>query len=268
MTETSKFDAWSAGDAYQHYMGRWSGLIADKFVDWLAPPKGGDWLDVGCGTGALTSAILRKCEPASVTAIDQSEGFVNDAKNRVGDGRAVFKTGDAMKIPAKNAEFDVVTSGLVLNFVSDMKDGLLEFQRVLVPGGLLSFYVWDYPGGGMGFIDAFWKAAAKIDPQAAELDESERFPVCTRSGLTDLCRSAGVAAADVAAIEETTVFSDFEEFWRPFTLGAGPAPGYCKSLSEDQRDALKNELASKLGGDGEIRLPARVWAVKAKIPRF
>ena len=55
-------------------------------------------------------------------------------------------------------------------------------KRVVKPGGLISFYVWDYAGGGMGFMSAFWKAAIALDPKAEELGEGRRFPFCTPMG--------------------------------------------------------------------------------------
>jgi len=138
--------------------------------------------------------------------------------------------------------------------------------RVLKPGSLLAFYVWDYPNGGIGFIDAFWKAAAGRDPAAAALDEAKRFPFCTREGLAELCQTAGLPAAVVDPLEIETVFPDFESFWQPFTLGAGPAPGYCASLSEEGRASLKAALSEAVGPERPIRLPARAWAVKARRP--
>ena len=137
-------------------------------------------------------------------------------------------------------------------------------RRVTRPGGLVSFYVWDYPGGGMGFIERFWKAAAELDPKAADLDEGRRFPFCTEAGLRQLCGECGIANATVAPIEIETQFSSFEDFWQPFLLGAGPAPGYCKSLSEDARERLRQNLVRQLG-EGEIALNARAWAMKAPI---
>ena len=63
-------DRWLTGDAYDVYMGRWSRLVARAFVEWLQPKRSANWLEVGCGTGALTSTICDLCEPASVTACD------------------------------------------------------------------------------------------------------------------------------------------------------------------------------------------------------
>ena len=266
MNTSAQFDAWSAGRSYEQYMGRWSRRIAPKFLDWLGPPRDAAWVEIGSGTGALTSAILAACEPRSILAIDPSAGFIAHAQGEISDDRARFEVANAAKLDLPDAEIDVVTSGLVVNFLPDRPAALAEMQRVLKPGGLLSFYVWDYPGGGMGFISAFWKVATQLDQQAAELTEDKRFPFCTRDELAAMCGESGLSDVVVEPIEIETVFPDFEGFWEPFTLGAGPAPGYCSSLSDDHRAALKSRLAEKLGTDGPISLPARAWAVKARRP--
>ncbi len=266
MSSQADYDAWSAGQSYEHYMGRWSRMVAHSFLDWLDAPDGADWLEVGCGTGALTSAILQRCSPKTILATDASGDFVAHAREMIPDPRVSFGTAVAQDLPAEDGSMDVITSALVLNFVPDRRAGLVEMQRVLRPGGILSFYVWDYPGGGVGFIDTFWKAAAELDPKASELDEGARFPFCTAEGLTDLCVQAGIGVPAIAPIEIATEFPDFDAFWRPFTLGAGPAPGYCMSLPEDHRLALKSLLGDTLGRDGKIRLTARAWAVKSRLP--
>lgn len=261
---TSEFDRWSAGESYEHYMGRWSRKIATGFIRWAQVPTGADWLEVGCGTGALTEEILSYASPRSILSTDQSADFVAHAAAQISDERAVFTVADAAQLPCADASVDVVTSALVLNFIPDKQAALAEMRRVLRPDGQIAFYVWDYPGGGMGFIDAFWKAAADIDPAAAALDESARFPFCQKAGLSQLCSDAGALDVTVAPIEVEAGFADFEAFWHPFTLGAGPAPGYAKSLPEDQREKLRERLIARLGGDGPIALTARAWAVKAR----
>lgn len=266
MAKQSDHDSWAAGQSYEHYMGRWSRKIASAFLTWLSPPPDAHWLEVGCGTGALSQTILQETSPGSLVAVDQSADFVAYARDRTDDKRAQFAVADAMQLPCSDGSVDVVASALVLNFIPDKPKALGEMCRVLRPGGLLSFYVWDYPGGGMGFIDAFWKAASEIDPKAIELNESGRFPFCTPQGLMDLCADSGVQNAEVVPIEIKSIFDDFEAFWHPFTLGAGPAPGYCRSLSEEDREQLKERLNHQLGDDGPISLPARAWAVRATMP--
>lgn len=264
MKTSAEFDAWSAGQSYEHYMGRWSRLIAARFVDWLAAPRDAAWLEIGCGTGALTKAILVRAAPRSLVSVDSSKDFLAHTSAAIDDRRASFEVADAAKLPVADSSVDVVASGLVLNFIPDRPPALAEMRRVLKPNGLLSFYVWDYPGAGVGFIDAFWKAAAEIDPRAAALDEGKRFPFCSRDGLAAICREAGFGAARIEPIEIETAFPDFAAFWHPFTLGAGPAPGYCASLPEDRRARLKARLGELVGTGGAVRLAARAWAAMAR----
>jgi SAM-dependent methyltransferase len=266
MGEGARHDAWAAGESYDLYMGRWSRRIAPRFVDWLAVPDGRDWVEVGCGTGALSAAILAGAAPRSLMAIDPSEGFLASARENVPDPRASFAPGDARDLPVEAASRDVAVSGLVLNFVPDRARALAEMRRVLRPGGTVAFYVWDYPGGGIEFMRAFWSAAVELDPAAEELAEGRRFPFCTPEALTALAEAAGLAAVDCVAIEEATPFRDFDDYWRPFTLGAGPAPGYCASLGPEARERLRAQLERSLPrrADGSILLAARAWAVRGR----
>ena len=175
--------------------------------------------------------------------------------------------GDAQNIALESRSRDVVTSALALNFVPDRAKALDEMSRVTRPGGILSFYVWDYPGGGQEFVRAFWTAATALDPRAADLTEDKRFPYCTRDGLLAQMADVKLPQAECAAISIPTVFRDFDDFWHPFTLGTGPAPGYCSSLSVEARAALKGKLSDTLvrHDDGSIHLNARAWAVKARV---
>ena len=265
MAQTSRHDAWQAGASYNAYMGRWSRKIAPLFLDWLDMPGGLDWLEVGCGTGALSGAILAQCGPESLVAIDSSQGFVSTARAKIADERASFEVGDAQALSFDTASRDVVVSGLVLNFVPEKEMALAEMKRVVRPGGTIGFYVWDYPGGGMEVMRAFWKAATALDPDAMELAEDRRFPWCTPHKLADLAMRAGLGQVECTQMEVATIFEDFEDYWRPFTLGAGPAPGYCMSLDDDARRRLHDHLRDSLPRDrnGAIPLKARAWAVKA-----
>jgi SAM-dependent methyltransferase len=267
MTGTSRHDAWQAGDSYDLYMGRWSRQIAPPFLDWLDLPDGLDWLEVGCGTGALSDAILTRCRPKSLIAIDPSEGFLAKARANVPDGRAAFQVGDAQALALETGSRDAVVSALMLNFVPDRDKALAEMKRVGRVGGTVGFYVWDYPGGGVEFMRAFWNAATSLDPGAVDLTEGRRFPFCTPDRLADLARSAGLASVEHAAIEVPTVFKDFDDYWHPFTLGAGPAPGYCMSLAPEARQRLEETLRASLprANDGSISLKTRAWAIKGVI---
>jgi SAM-dependent methyltransferase len=246
-------------------MGRWSRLIAPLFLDWLCAGDGLDWLDIGCGTGALSAAILAKCNPNSLISTDSSEEFVLTARSSIHDRRAKFQVGDAQALSLETASRDVVVSALMLNFVPDKLKALREMKRVVRAGGAVGLYVWDYPGHGVEFIQAFWDAAAALDPVALGLAEDRRFPFCTPEGLGELMRGAGLAHIECTPIEMPTVFSNFEAYWHPFMLGTGPAPGYCANLDPDARQRLKKALHSAVPHreDGSIPFQARAWAIKA-----
>jgi ubiquinone/menaquinone biosynthesis C-methylase UbiE len=265
MTQTFRHDSWQSGDSYDLYMGRWSRQIAPPFLEWLGTGEDLDWLEVGCGTGALSGAILARCKPRSLISIDPSEGFVARARANVSDNRAEFHIGDAQALSVGTASRDVVVSALVLNFVPDKDKALSEMKRVTRAGGTVGFYVWDYPGGGVEFMHFFWNAATMVDPRARDLTEHRRFPFCTPDRLADLALTAGLSEVASTAIETPTLFRDFEDYWHPFTLGVGPAPGYCMSLDPAARQRLKEKLRDILPyrEDGSIPLKARAWAIKA-----
>ena len=215
MSEVAKHDAWSAGDSYDAYMGRWSRKMATRFLDWLKPAEKRDWLDVGCGTGALSSAVLSRCNPRSIVGIEQSAGFVATAQRNVDDGRARFEVGDAQKLPLDDHSRDIVASALVLNFVPDIPKALSEMKRVARPGGTVAFYVWDYPGGGMGFMRAFWNAAIALDPGASGFAEGKRFPFCTAAGLTELAANAGLQSVECTAHRNSHRLCGFRRLLAP-----------------------------------------------------
>ncbi|MFG2004482.1 class I SAM-dependent methyltransferase [Spirillospora sp. NPDC048911] len=256
-------DVWAVGDAYEAYIGRWSRRVADAFLHWLNVPAGLRWLDVGCGTGALTATVLAKAEPAQITGVDTSGAFLAQAGAQITDTRATFAVADAQSLPFSDQSFDAVVSGLALNFVPDPYRAVAELTRVTAPGGLASAYLWDY-AEGMAMLRYFWDAAATLDPAAAELDEGRRFPLCRPEPLARLWTDAGMGEVTVKAIEVPTVFADFGDYWNPFLGGQGPAPGYVMSLTREKRDALQDLLRTRLSRNpgGSIALTAKAWAVR------
>lgn len=265
MTSERK-DTWASSDAYEPYVGRWSRIIARDFVDWLGIPAERRWLDIGCGTGALSQTILARDAPQTLMGIDPSEDFIVHARRIIDDPRAEFQVGDAQSLPVANRTFDAAVAGLVINFVPDMKKAAAEMVRVTRQGGTTTAYVWDY-AGEMQMMRRFWDAAVALDPAALDKDEGRRFPVCRPEPLAALFRDAGLADVEVRAIDARTVFKDFDDYWTPFLGGQAPAPGYCMSLSEDRRAALRDQLRSTLPfrNDGSLHLIARAWAVRCAV---
>lgn len=267
MTHEHVPDTWEQGRAYERYIGRWSREVAPRFLEWLHVPRGRRWLDVGCGTGALSAAILEHCAPASVDGAEPSEGFLETAVDQLG-GRVTFHRADAAALPLEDASFDAVVAGLVLNFVPDLDAALAEMARVTDDGGVVAAYVWDY-AGRMELIRLFWDVARELDPAAEALDEAIRFPGCTPEALTWRFAAAGFLDVEATAFEIPTPFRDFDDYWSPFLGAQGPAPAYAMSLEESARERLRATLQERIPTqpDGSIELVARAWAVRGIVAR-
>jgi SAM-dependent methyltransferase len=259
-------DSWDSSHAYEQYVGRWSGQVADRFLEWLALPAGLAWADIGCGTGALVSSILTLASPASATGIDASSSFVSHAQERARDPRAHFLVGDATRLPWKASCFDVSVSSLVLNFVQDPDIMTQEMTRVTKPGGGVAVYVWDY-AGGMQMMRHFWDAANTVSPGDINLDEAERFPLCQPEPLQALFERNRLKSVSVHSIEIPTVFQNFDDYWRPFLGSTGPAPAYLAKVSDDVRERIRSTLESQLAPqkDSPIVMSARAWAVRGTV---
>lgn len=214
----------------------------------LTPGPSRRWLDVGCGTGVLTQAILERAAPAQVVGVDQSDGFLGYARRAVDDPRVTFQIGDATSLPVESDAFDVAVAGLVINFVPDMPKAVAEMARAVQGGGIVAAYVWDY-AGEMQLMRRFWDAAVALDPSALDTNEARRFPSCRPEPMAALFEGAGLQNVVVHAIDVPTIFQDFDDYWRPFLGGQGPAPSYRVALPQEQREALREKLRGTLPTD-------------------
>jgi len=260
-------DTWEEGERYEQYIGRWSRPVARRFLAWLDAGAGRRWLDVGCGTGALSAEILAHATPSSVVGVEPSEGFRASAQQRLG-ARATFLAGEGAQVPLAENAVDVTVSGLVLNFVPDPQAALAELARVTAPQGTIAAYVWDY-AGRMDLLRAFWDAAIALDPGAVARDEGVRFPLCRPEPLRALFTRAGLANVETEGIEIETVFADFADLWSPFLGGQGPAPSYAMALAPEARERLRETVRERVEppGGGAIALRARAWAVRGVVPQ-
>jgi SAM-dependent methyltransferase len=264
MADMSGLYVWHATDAYEAYVGRWSRPLAEAFLAWFAVPTGCRWLDVGCGTGALTEAILDATDPIAVVGIDPSPDFLGAAQRRIADPRARFAVGDARSLPVTSEGYDAVVAGLVLNFLPDPAPAVAEMVRTARPGGAVGAYVWDYRGE-MQRMRYFWAAVAATDAEAATLDPRPHFHSCEPEPLTDLFCAAGLGDVAVGAIDLPMVFRDLDEFWLPHTMdGASAGQRYVSGLDDHRKDALREQLRVTLpfAADGSLNVIDRAWAVR------
>ena len=259
---TKIVDQWAAGSIYDNFMGRWSRLLALKFVPWLQLSRGAHWLDAGCGTGAMVEAICDKALPGSVLGCDPARPFIEFAQQHNHDERASFEVAGVDNLPKRAGGYDCVSSLFALNFFPDAQAALQEMIKVASREATVAACVWDYREG-MELLRFFWDAAVAIDPAAAELDEGKRFPLCQQDTLLALFHKSELKNVRCEPLEISTGFVNFDDYWQPFLGGTGPAPSYVAALSDDLRTALAQQLKETLpsGPNGTIPLTARAWAV-------
>jgi len=266
-TQSVSQGVWASAAAYEPYMGRWSRQIARQFIAWLARPPGGQWIDIGTGTGAVLQAIVEHARPAAVVALDRSADYLAYAQAHQDDAKVVFRIGDGAQLTDAADTFDAATSGLVLNFVPDAAAVVGEMARVTRPGGVVAAYLWDY-GGRMELLRCFWDVAVELDPSARSRDEANRSQVWRPEVLAQLFRAVGLADVAVEPIEVEARFPDFEAYWAPFRGGQGTVASYAMGLDEPARERLCTRLAAALprAADGSIVLALRVWAARGMVP--
>lgn len=269
MGNDNRAHMWGNGTPYEAFMGRWSRLVAREFIQWLRIPEETGWVDVGCGTGGLTQIVLDLAAPHAICAVDPDEGFLSHAREQIRDTRVQFKRGDACHLPIETAAYDVVASGLMLNFVPKPLAALAEMGRVTRPGGTVAAYVWDY-AEHMEFLRYFWDAAVSCDPAAQKLDEGRLFSLCHPGRLRELFEESALQEVETCHLDVVTHFRNFEDYWSPFLGGQGPAPSYVVSLKNSDRHALQKHLQATLpiAADGSIKLTARAHAVRGRRNRL
>ena len=187
MTNHIRFDD---AVAYERYMGKWSQLVGEAFLDWLAPPSGLRWLDVGCGNGAFTERIVERCAPLSVDGIDPSEEQLAYARSRPALHDAQFRPGDAMAPPFDDDAFDAAVMPLVIFFVPDPARGVAEMARVVRAGGIVTAYAWDMPGNGFS-VRGVAGRDARTGRNRATAAESRRVQYRRHARVVAWCRCRG-----------------------------------------------------------------------------
>ena len=260
-------DMFSKAAAYENFMGRWSAHLAPLFMDFAGVSDGERVLDVGCGTGVLSWAVVGATPRSEVVGVDPSEPFIEYAREQCADPRVTFEVGNALELSYPDASFGQSMSMLVFHFIPEGKKAAGEMRRVTRPGGSVAACVWD-GDGGLEMASAFCDEAVKLDP-AAE-DKREKYLNHNRQGdLTELWKATGLEMVEETTIELQMDFTSFDDYWFPFLQGVGPVGAYINDLSRESRDTLQEALRKRFfpgGEDGPFSLGARAWAVRGTVP--
>jgi SAM-dependent methyltransferase len=260
MTNQIRFDD---GAAYERYMGEWSQLAGETFLEWLAPQAGLRWLDVGCGNGAFTEMLVERCAPVSVQGIDPSEGQLAFARTRPAARIAQFRQGDAMSLPFPDDTFDAAVMPLVIFFVPDPGRGVAEMARVICAGGVVAAYAWDMPGGGFPYeaLQSEMRGLGVAVPVPPSPDASRI------DAMLDLWAGAGLESVETREITVRRTFADFEDYWA--TVRGGPSVGpQLAAMASRELARLYERMRAHLPPDaaGRITYSARANAVKGHVP--
>jgi hypothetical protein len=153
---------------------------------------------------------------------------------------------------------------LVVAWMSDADQGIREMVRVTRPGGTVAAAMWDLHGGGLQMLSHFWDAARNIDPSIPD-DEQPRAG--TREGdLVERFSRAGLQRVTGGTLETSIDYADFDDYWEPFTGGAGPATGaFYASLDAAGKATLRDKVRATLP-EGPFTLPARAWLALGTVP--
>jgi SAM-dependent methyltransferase len=251
------------GAAYERYMGTWSRLVGDTFLDWFDPKAALRWLDVGCGSGAFTEMIIERCAPLSVQGIDPSEAQLVYARTRPSLYAALFHRADAMALPFPDDTFDAAVMPLVIFFVPDPAKGVAEMARVVCPGGAVTAYAWDMVGGGFPYeaLRAEMRGMGIAVPAPPNSDVSQM------DALRGLWTGAGLEAVETREITVQRTFPDFDDYWTTI-LGGPSVSGKLASMSPENLALLKARMRARLPVDaaGRIICSARANAIKGRVP--
>jgi ubiquinone/menaquinone biosynthesis C-methylase UbiE len=268
MTVSSTFSA-SDGEGYELQMGRWSRLLAPRFVAFSGIATAGRVLDVGCGTGNLSLTLAENENIGAVVGVDMSTAYVEHAQRRNRDPRLEFQVGDACSLPFAGASFDHSLSMLVLQFIPETKSAIREMRRVTRPGGVVAAATWDTRGGFV-FYRMFFDTAAVVDPAANDRRKKMYTRPMSRPGeLAQAWRDAGLIDVIQDMLTIRMDFASFADFWAPMEGKDGPLADYIGSLDSTTKEKVRDAVErAYLDGeaDGPRSYAATAWVVRGMVP--
>ena len=261
MTHSIQFDN---GAAYEYFMGAWSALVGEAFLEWLAVPAGLRWADIGCGNGAFTEMLLDRCAPSGVDGIDPSEAQLAYATTRLAARGARFQRGDAMHLPFDDDTFGAAVMPLVIFFVPEPARGVAEMTRVVRGGGIVSAYAWDMAGAGFPYA----VMASELRNMGFAVPEAPSPQASRLETMRELWEGAGLTDVDTHVITVERTFESFDEYWTILLLAPSAGPTLAK-LTSDESARLQTALRERLPADanGRITYSSRAHAVKGRIVR-
>jgi demethylmenaquinone methyltransferase / 2-methoxy-6-polyprenyl-1,4-benzoquinol methylase len=195
----------------------WWRAAARRFRDVLSNPDAAV-LDICCGTGDMTMALLRHrpqgarpilaADFAHAMLVRGAEKFGGRGPDRAG---AIAIEADALHLPLRDASIDLITTAFGFRNLANYDAGLREFHRVLKPGGQLAILDFSEPGGLLGKLYAVYfrrvlpaigrAITGQVSPYQYLPESVGNFPAPPH--MMEMMRAAGYTACS----------------WQPYTFG-------------------------------------------------
>lgn len=247
------------GDAagYDRATGRYSRQFARQFVPWMGVRRDARWLDAGCGTGALTQAIIDLSWAGEVVAVDTSEEYLEQARRTVPGAR--FEVASVTELPFENGTFDAAACGLVLHHLEDPATAVGELARVTAAGGLVGVYVWDREARQNAAYGRAVKATAAPAGALRGLNRLGRA-----EDLEELLAGAGLGSLQTTRLQADVDYESFDEWWETLMSRRGVHREHFESLEPEQQSRLRDQARTECGGGGPFRESSGAWAVKGR----
>src|SRR6266536_302159 len=247
---------YSDGPAYDRSTGRWSEQLARELVPWLGARRDARWLDVGCGTGAVSDAIMDLAWPGQVTGIDSSEGFLEVARRKVPS--AHFDVGDAGSLPYPDASFEAVVSALVVALLPDPPAAVAQMARVTTPGGVVGLLAWDRD---RYLKREYWEAAEEVGAGGREADRID-----SAEALGQLLVGAGLRDLQTRLLTARVIFEGFDAYWDSLLGRKGQVTAHFEGQPGAKQAAIRESVRRRVEPKPGAKVPveASAWAVRAR----
>jgi SAM-dependent methyltransferase len=247
---------------YERFMGRWSALLAPAFLRFAQVRDDQHVLDVGCGTGVMSRAIISSGATVRVTGVDPSAEYLAFAARGARADRARFEVGSAEALPFAAGAFDAALALLVLQDFDEPARAVREMARVTCPEGIIAACIWDFEHG-LPMLSLLRQAAEALAPDEAQ-SRSRRH----HAGLEELgalWKECGLHDVVTETFEIGMAFASFEDYWQPVLGRSTPTTAMVARVDKQTEGALARLLREKIAGmqpDGSLVLPARAFAVR------
>jgi ubiquinone/menaquinone biosynthesis C-methylase UbiE len=244
--------------AYDRFMGRYSGPLAPLFADFAGIRAPMRVLDVGCGPGALTGELVRRLGDADVAAVDPTEPFVAAMQERFPSVQVV--QAGAEELPFADSAFDASLAQLVVAFMKDAAAGAREMARVTKEGGVVAMCMWPL-GDEMEFLDLLHRAQVTVAPDHPSVGVVRLYR--SEPELIELFTGAGFEDIKTGTLAVSVEYANFDEFWDSLSSGSGPIGEFLASTDAETVERFRDELCDLVSERGEpLTLTGRAHAIR------